>query len=226
MNPDPSHLPSELPPPPPGGALAAALDDLHPVRTRVPGRSFVVVLAVSLVSAAIAVALAGVRPDARALPLWWLLGMGGLWALAGPFLLARAILPPAGQVLPDAARAARSAAVIATALILLGLFGSVDAPGVTAHASSFLGGFWHCTKTTLRIVLPVLLAGGLVLRHLHPMGAGRIAAALGAAGGAWAGLVLHVICALGGGAHVGLAHGGATVIGAAMGAVVLGRLLR
>jgi hypothetical protein len=218
-------LPSELPPPPMGSALAAALTNLGPVRTRVPGRAFVVVVMVGLVAAAIGVGVAGLRPDARGLPLWWLLGMGALWAVAAPFLMARAILPPPGSVLPDAVRAARSAAAVAIGMIVLGLFGSVDAPGVSVHAS-FLGGFWHCTKTTLRITLPVLLAGGLLLRHVHPMGAGRIAAALGAAGGAWAGLVLHVVCPVAGGAHVGLAHGGATVIGGVLGGLVLGRFLR
>jgi hypothetical protein len=207
-----------------GGALSAALADLGPVRTRVPGRSLAVVLGVGVVVAAIAVVVSGLRPDAPALPLWWLLGVTLLWLLVAPFLMVRAIVPPAGSVLPDAVRAARSAAAVALGMVALGLFGSVETPA-SLHVG-FWGGLWHCSKTTLRITVPVLLVCGLLLRHLHPMGAGRIGAALGAAAGAWAGLALHVICPVAGGAHMGLAHGGATVIGAALGAAVLGRWLR
>jgi hypothetical protein len=225
MDRETAPLPAELPPPPPGAALKAALAELGPVRTRVPGRSFVAVLAVGLVSAGIAIGFAGLRPDARALPLWWVVGMGALWAVAAPLLLARSIMPRPGQVLPDADRAGRSALVVALAMVLLGLFASRDAPGVSLSVP-FGAGYWHCTKTALRITVPVLLAAGLVLRHLHPMGAGRLGAALGAAGGACAGFALHVLCPVAGGAHAGLAHGGATVIGAILGAAVLGRFLR
>lgn len=216
----------ELAPPPMSPALAGAAASAAPVRTRVPIRSFAVLLAVALLLAVGVVAALGLRPDAAALPLPWLVGFGAVFAIAGPFLLARAILPPAGQVLPSPARAARSALVVAVGLVVLGLVATIDAPGVTVQARSFTRGFLHCAGFSLRIILPILLAGGLVLRRVYPMGAGQVAAGIGAAAGAWAGLVLHLICPLGGPAHVGFAHGGAAAIGGALGALLLTRVLR
>jgi len=58
------------------------------------------------------------------------------------------------------------------------------------------------------------------------VGSWRVAAALGAAGGALGGLTLHFICGFGGGLHVGLAHAGAVVLGAGIGALVLSPFLR
>ena len=225
-----TDIEAQLPPPPVSPALSAALAALAPVRTRVPARAFAIVLAVGLVSVLAAVLQFGPRSDLGALPPAWVIGMGLVWAIGGPFLVARATLPRAGSVLPDAGRAGRSAVAVALGLVFLGLVATVDAPGATEVPATFAGGFWHCAVFALRITLPVLLVGAFVLRRLHPMGAGRLAAAIGAAGGAWAGFVLHVICPLGGGAHVGLAHGGAALIGAGvggiLGATVLGRLLR
>ena len=56
---------------------------------------------------------------------------------------------------------------------------------------------------SLKLGLPLLVAGGLLLRRLFPMGGVRVAAALGALGGATAGLTLHFTCPIGGGLHVG-----------------------
>ena len=221
-----ASLPQELPPPPAGPALTAALTTLTPVRTRVPARAFWLLLAVAGLTVGLALLQFGVRRDLAALPLAWVVVLGGLWAAAGPWLLARAVLPQPGQVLPDATRAGRSAVAVAAGLVLLGLLATVDAAGVTRVPTTFWGGWWHCTKFALRITLPVLLAAAVLLRHLHPMGSGKIAGALGAAGGAVAGALLHFICPLGGGAHVGLAHGGAAVVGGVIGALLLSRLLR
>lgn len=216
----------ELAPPPMSPALAGAAASAAPVRTRVPVRSFAFVAAVALLLAVGVVAFLGLRRDAAALPLPWLVGFGAVFALAGPFLLARAILPPAGQVLPSPARAGRSALVVAVGLVVLGLVATIDAPGVTVQPRSFTQGFLHCAGISLPLILPILLAGALVLRRVYPMGAGQVAAGIGAAAGAWAGLVLHLICPIGGPAHVGFAHGGAATIGAAVGALLLTRVLR
>lgn len=221
-----ARLQAQVPPPPVGAALEAALAGIVPVRTRVPARAFAILVAFASALALWPILQAGPRQDLAALPMAWVLAMGAAFALTGPFLLARAVLPAKGSVLPEASRAGRTAIVVAVGLVLLGLVGTIDAPGVTVHPSSFLAGYWHCTRTALCITLPVLVVGALVLRHLHPMGGARIAAAIGAAGGAWAAFVLHIICPMGGGAHVGLAHGGAAVLGAALGALLFGRLLR
>ena len=227
--PGPDHLNlalgADVTPPPAGPALTAALAQLQPVRTRVPLRGFLLLLALLLACAAVTFTQLGPRRDLSALPLVWFLAMGVIWISAGPYLLARAVLPARGAVLPDAARAGRNALVVAAGLVVLGLVATVDAEGVTRVPSSFVSGWWHCTKFALRISLPVMLAAALLLRHLHPMGAVQIGAAIGAAGGAWAGFVLHVICPLGGAAHVGFAHGGAAVTGAGLGALLLGRFV-
>jgi hypothetical protein len=220
-------LPADLSPPPAGPALTAALTQLAPVRTRVPGRAWLLLVGVQLACAALVLLQLGhLRRDLHALPLAWVIAMGLVWAAAGPFLLGRAIVPSRGQVLPDGARAGRTAIAVALLLVLLGLVATVDAAGVTRIPARFAGAWWHCTSFALRITLPVIIAGALVLRHLHPVGAPGIAAAVGAAGGAWAGFVLHLICPFGGAAHVGLAHGGAAVVGAALGTLGLARILR
>jgi hypothetical protein len=76
------------------------------------------------------------------------------------------------------------------------------------------------------VSLPLMLTGALLLRRLFPIGSARIAAALGALGGATAGLVLHLSCPIGGALHVGLSHAGGVALGAALGMLLLPRLLR
>jgi Negative regulator of sigma F len=221
-----TDLAAELPPPPPGAALSAALANLTPVSTRRPGRILAGLFALAAAIAFFVLWGSGLRPDWQALPRPWLIGMVGVWAAAGPFLLALTVLPVRGNVLPDAGRAARAAIGVGLALVVLGLFATVDAEGATRHASSFAKGWWHCTRFGLLLVVPILVGGVLFLRHVHPVGAGRIAWALGAAGGAWAGFMLQLVCPLGGGAHVGFAHGGVTFLGGALGLFGLSRLLR
>ena len=57
-----------------------------------------------------------------------------------------------------------------------------------------------------------------------PVGGSRIAAAAGAAGGALGGAVMQFICDVGGRLHATVAHGGAVILCALVGAA-LGRLL-
>ena len=140
------------------------------------------------------------------------------------------MLPRRGQVLPDTARAARTTMSVTALLMLLGLFVTVDAPGRTLLPANTLDAFtrhwWHCLSFSLELSLPLLVVGGLLMRRLFPMGGIKVAAALGAVGGAAAGLTLHFKCHIGGGLHVGLAHAGGVALGALLGMVLLGRLLR
>jgi hypothetical protein len=210
--------------PPPSPALLQALAGLRPVRLRRPGRSLLVVGGLSLAWGGLWLSQLPRRADLRYLPLaWWaLIGLGWLLAFAAP--LALALTPRRGAVLPDAGRAGTVAAAAALAMVALGLWLTPDAPGHTvvpagaALAASLAG----CFAFALLIALVPLLAGALALRRLLPVGGARLLAATGAAGGALGGLLLHVACPVGGGLHVGVAHGGAvvaaTLIGTAVGA--------
>jgi hypothetical protein len=206
------------------------MQDLKPVRTRRPP---VTALLLGLICAGLAgglLVLAPWRQDLGALPVPWVVGMAVAWATGLGVLLLTATLPRRGEVLPDPARAGRTTLAVAGLLILLGLLVTVDAPGATyvpaRTPSAFAEHWWHCMLFSLKLDLPLLVAGGLLLRRLFPMGGVRVAAALGALGGATAGLTLHFTCPIGGGLHVGLAHAGGVAVGALLGMLLLPRLLR
>jgi len=198
---------------------------MRPVRTRVPGRTMLLLLVVGLILP-VATVIHRTRADLPFLPVAWVVLMALAWAGGVVAPLIAALIPRRGEVLPDGARAARIAALCASLLVLLGLVATVDAPGKTTIPASFPTAWWHCMSFALKVAAPVLIASALVLRRLHPVGSWRVAAALGAAGGALGGLTLHFICSYGGGLHVGLAHAGAVVLGAGIGAVVLAPFIR
>ncbi|HEY0705216.1 MAG TPA: hypothetical protein VGG33_00365, partial [Polyangia bacterium] len=182
---------AEYPAPPPGPSLQAAIAGMQPVRTRVPARTFAALVAVGAGTYVVAVSSVGVRPDAEALPHAWLLGVGLLWLLGGPLSLARAVLPRPGHVLPDAARAGQTALLLGIGLVLFGFVATP--PGENRVPASFLAGLVHCGRLALFILLPILVVGVWLLRPLQVVGMGKLAAALGAAGGAWAGVTLHTV---------------------------------
>jgi hypothetical protein len=206
--------------------LLAAVGDMRPVRLRVPWRSALVLLAVGALFPIYVLAVRRLRGDLADLPPLWVAAAASWWGIAVAATLASAVAPRRGEVLPNAMQAGRAAVLAAVALVALGLFGTVDAPGKTLPPPSFAWGWWHCTRFGLGVTGPLLLVAAFMLRRLHPLGARSIGAALGATGGALAGLALHFLCPYGGGAHVGLAHGGGVVLGAALGALLLGPFLR
>jgi negative regulator of sigma F NrsF-like protein len=220
-----AEAPESMTPPPPGAALLQAVGDMKPVRTRAPLRTLLVVLAAGLVLP-IAAVVRRTRADLPFLPVLWVVAMAVAWTVGVIAPLVAAVLPRRGEVLPDGGRAGRVAAVCASLLVLLGLLATVDAPGRTTIPESFPRAWWHCVSFGLKIMVPVFILSAVVLRRLHPVGSWRVAAALGAAGGALGGLTLHFICSYGGGLHVGLAHAGGVVIGAVLGALVLAPFLK
>ena len=127
-------------------------------------------------------------------------------------------------------RAARVAVLAALTLVLTGLLFTVDAPGVTILPETRWAGFlplwWHCVSFSLKATVPMLLVAAIALRRMTVVNLSYLGAAVGAAGGALSGLTLHGLCPYGGAAHVGLAHGGGVVIGAALGALWLPVLSR
>ena len=220
----------QLPPPPPSPELLAAVRATKPVATRVPFRTLLLVASAAAIFPLAALALIPLRRDLRALPPLWLAATALVWLAGFIVPLAFALLPRRGQVLPDGVRAGRAAVLAAFTLVLMGLLLTVDAPGVTLLPSTRWSGFWlhwrHCISFGLEISIPVMTIAALVLRRLPAASLGRLGAAVGAAAGALAGLTLHGICPYGGGAHVGLAHGGGVAIGGVLGALWLPLLVR
>jgi hypothetical protein len=153
--------------------------------------------------------------------------MAALFLLGFLLPLSAALRPRRGAVLPEAARAGRAGILTAVALVPLGLLLAQVAP---PHTTLLAGGAanvraaLHCLGTGLLLSLPPFVIAALALRRLVLTGALRAGIALGAAGGALSGLVLHAICPVGGALHAGLAHGGSAAVGAALGAL-LARLL-
>jgi hypothetical protein len=218
------------PPPPTSSALHGALDGMKPVKTRVPLRTLLVVLAAGCVYPVSALAIYPLRRDLSALPPAWLLGVGLMWALAIAIPLVLALLPRRGQVLPDTNRAGRVAVLAALTMVLTGLLFTVDAPGVTILPKTpwegFLARWWHCVSFSLKVTVPMLAVAAIILRRMTVVNLFYLGTAVGAVGGALSGLTLHGLCPYGGGLHVGLAHGGGVVIGAVLGALWLPLLVR
>lgn len=218
------------PPPPASPALQASLDGMKPVKTRVPLRTLLVVLAAGCVYPVSALAIYPLRRDLSALPPAWLLGVGLMWALAIAIPLVLALVPRRGQVLPDTSRAGRVAVLAALTLVLTGLLFTVDAPGVTILPKTpwagFLALWWHCVSFSLKATVPMLVVAAIILRRMTVVNLFYLGTAVGAVGGALSGLTLHGLCPYGGGLHVGLAHGGGVVIGAILGALWLPLLVR
>jgi hypothetical protein len=206
--------------------LLEVVERMQPVRTRSPWRTALLLLAAGAVFPLCMLAFRHLRRDLSYLPVLWVVAAAATWTVGLVATLTSAVIPRRGEVLPNAVWAGRAALVAALGLLALGVLGTVDAPGETLTPPSFAWGWWHCTSLGLAGTGPLLIAGALVLRGLYPLGGRRVGAALGAAGGALAGLTLHFLCPYGGGAHVGLVHGGGVVVGAVLGALLLGPLLR
>jgi hypothetical protein len=141
-----------------------------------------------------------------------------------------ALVPRRGDVLPAPGRASRVSAAAMAAVLLFALVATAQAPGLSVRPEdlhwSLLRSCVHCVGFVFEISAVFLLIGLLALRRLVPMGGSRIGMALGAAGGAMGGLVLHFICPIAGTAHVVLAHVGGMVLAAAAGALLLSGVLR
>jgi len=209
--------------PPPSAALERALADLRPVRTRRPGRVVIGVAGASLAYAGALVWKLGLRSDWPRLPL----GPLALYAAAGLStffaLLGSALVPPRGQVLPRRTTGGRSTVLMLGALIALDL--AMVAHPLAAHAppamslDGSLAAAARCLGTSFSVAVATVALGLWSLRRVGPMAGWRGLVALGGAAGALADLVLHLHCATSNPAHVGLVHGAALALPAALLAV-------
>jgi hypothetical protein len=198
---------------------------MKPARTRTPLLHLALVAAVGLVGPIAVVARWGPRRDLPYLPLPWLLLQLVLWAVAFIVPLALALVPPGKQVLPSGARAGRAGLLVVAALMAQGLLLTVSAPGHTIVPAptfaAFLARWRPCTTLGVELSLPVLVAGVIALRRVAVVASPGLGLALGAAGGALAGLTQQALCPVGGRLHVTLGHGGTVLIGALVGAALL-----
>ena len=217
--------PDRLEPPPPARALMDAVQSMKPVRTRTRFGAFAAVALGGLVAPAAVLTHHAMRRDLGALPLGWVITAAALWGIAFASSLAAALIPARGDVLVPPARASSVGGLALAALLTFSLLASVQAPGASlrpqdAHLT-LLGSCLHCGTFVLEMAAPFLLLGFIALRRLTPGGGARVGLALGAAGGAMGGLVLHFICPFAGAAHVTGGHVGGALVAAGLGAALL-----
>jgi len=212
-------------PPPPSGRLMAAMQDMRPVRTRSRFGAFTVAGLAGLAVAGLVLARHTLRPDLSALPTGWIVAAAALWTAAFALPLRAALVPARGEVLPAPATGQRAGLGALLALVVFTLCASVEAPGASLRPSdlhmSLLTSVVHCGSFALLMSLPSVLVGLAALRRLAPVGGARIGLALGAAGGALGGLVLHFICPIANAGHVLLGHVGGMAVAAMLAALAL-----
>ncbi len=216
---DEAKIALEAPPPPPSSALLAELANIAPVRTRRPALALAVAAALSLAYAAGALLLFPTRSDLPFLPRAVYLLVGGAWLASFALPLGAALLPRRRQVVPDGARALRWTVALLAVLVALSVGVTMEAPGHTPVFPSPFTHFLPCVSITLATSLAPFVIALIALRRVVPLGAWRIGAAIGGAGGALGGLMLHLICPIGGAAHVAVVHVGGAALCAALGAL-------
>jgi len=192
-----------------------------PVKTRSPWRSVAAVVGVAFVSATIHTIVMTVRKDLASLPPIWFWATLAAWLVAFVLPLVVAIVPRRGSVLASSGRSAVLGIVVPLALIAMSIWLRVDGddtiiptPEKTVRyvSSCMLGGL-EMAALPLVVSMIALRASAL------PVQTRWLGAAIGAANGSLAGLMLHVHCPIGGAAHVAIGHAGAAVVGAIIGAI-------
>lgn len=216
--------------PKPCAELDAAVRTMGPVRTRSPISQAAIIGAVSIAYAGALLFLFEIRPDLEGLPRGWVIAYGSAFLVSFPMLLWLSVVPSRGQVLPRWRLAAIGTAVACIAFPTAGLVFAFHVPGVSVLADSGVGRFFSYAQVCWRwgvvtALVPVALTA-FVLRGAVPVQCRWVAAAIGAAGGALGGAVLHFHCPVADRWHVGLAHGGVVVIGALLSALIIPRVVR
>jgi hypothetical protein len=183
------------------------------------------VLLASLALVAVHVHVYDLRHDYSALPKWWFWTMGGAWLVAYSVPLGVALVPRRGSMFVDARAACTAALAIPALAVAMAVFLRIDAPPATLLPSTTADAIrrieW-CLVNGLEMSAVPFALGILVLRRApQPLHTRWIGAALGAANGTLAALMLHFHCWIGGNLHQGVAHAGQAVVGALVGALVV-----
>jgi Negative regulator of sigma F len=221
----------DAPAPPPSPTLNALVNEAGPVpRRRRPGRTLALVLLASFFALALHVHSHGIRQDFEWLPKWWFWSMALGWLAAFVAPLAIVFVPRRGSMFVDSATARVASLAIPVLAIILELFLRVDVPPATVipdTAATALANIEACLVTGLEMSAIPFALGVLALRRApQPLGTRWIGAALGAANGTLAALMLHVNCRIGGALHTGVAHAGQVVLGALLGAILVPMLTK
>ncbi|HUH02651.1 MAG TPA: NrsF family protein [Kofleriaceae bacterium] len=222
------------------GAPGASVPPLHPdlerelgslqaVSPRRPLRQLALFSLVSLSVAGGLLAVLTLRRDLELLPRAWLIAYSAGWFLGFLGLGALALLPARHQVSPRWRAAGIAALGAGAAFVVVGLLLARSTTESTM-APATAGGLWDFGRACLSLglvtaITPVLL-GTLFLRGAAPVGARWVGWALGAAGGALGGLLLHLHCPIADHLHLGVIHGGVVVIAGLLSALIVDRLLR
>jgi len=214
----------ELVSPPMADLLEAELRDLKPVATRRPWRDVAAVTGAAAIAITALVAILRVRRDLDALPTSWLVAYGAAWIAsfaAGTWL---ALVPRRGAVVPRWLPAGVLGAVVAAGFVVAGLvfartttLSLVYVPTAVNHLRYAAG----CAALGVATAILPFVAGALLLRGALPVGGRAAGAGLGAACGAAGGFLLHLHCPITHAYHLGFGHGGAVVMGALLGALLL-----
>lgn len=219
----------ELPPPPMSDLLEAQLHELAPVPTRRPWRDAGIVAGVAALAVAAMVGALRVRRDLDAHTTTWLVAYGAAWVAAFAVGTWLALVPRRGAVVPRWRAAGVLGAVVAIGFVVAGLvFARTTARSVVyeptaAHHLRYAAG---CVALGVATAILPFVAGALLLRGAVPVGSRAAGAGLGAACGAAGGFMLHLHCPITHAYHLGFGHGGAVVVGALLGALLVPSLAK
>lgn len=215
-------LPYELPPPPLGAALESELSSLRPARPRRPLRDAAIILVTGLGFAAAMLAVMEVRRDLLELPTSWLVLMGAAWLLGFAVPAWLVVVPPRGQVIARWRTAAIAGGLSAVLFLVCGFVIQPSGPSSLPSLQSPLHSYGCLKIGLIASVVPILLAA-IAVRGAFPVGSRWAAAAIGGAGGALGGMMLHFHCPVTDPVHVSVMHGGVVVVAALISALVVPR---
>lgn len=216
-----SSLPAP-PPPPLGAALEGELGRLAPVRPRRPLRDAAIILATGLGFGGAMLAMMKVRRDLLELPLSWLILMGLAWLLGFVVPAWLVVVPPRGQVIARWRAAAVAGAISAVLFVVCGFVIQPSGPSSLPSLASPLHSFGCLEIGLIASIVPISLSA-IAVRGAFPVGSRWAAAALGGAGGALGGLMLHFHCPVTDPVHVGVMHGGVVIAAALLSALLAPR---
>lgn len=208
-------------PSPPGAELAARIAGMRPVATRNALREAAWIAALGLGWTALLVAVLHPRSDLPALPMFRF-GLGlASWAAVAMLGVTMVLRPERGQVLPSLAATRLTVLGLPLVAVTLALLFLVDAPSRTQHLEGAArdAKMLHCFALGIGAALLPLILLMIATRRL-PSGHGWIGAGLGVACGALGALMLHLVCPVGGAAHVLTGHASAMVGGGLLGALL------
>jgi hypothetical protein len=167
------------------------------------------------------------RPDLPFLPGAWVVAAGVVWLGAFVVALVLGLVPVRGQVVPRLAAIRIAAVALPLGLIALASM-SPSAPGhslITHDPATALSVDLQCLAASLAVALAPVFLGLWALRRAVAVGAGWVAALLGAGGAALGGFALHLHCPWAAASHVVVAHALPVGLAAALAALTGRRVL-